>query len=207
MALTAPPVQKRARAGRPPTLAAPRERILEEAAKLFARSGYDGSSISDLAAAIGVSKAAIYHYYPTKQDIYDAIILQVLEGLTQTVGRDVAGAVGGVARLRAFMVGHARYFEQHHAQFVTMLIGYSGMALSEREDAARLRDSYEKLLRDVIAQGVADGAFRALDVAATGRAVLSMLNWMVRWYKPGQGDSAETIADGYFDLLVGGMRP
>ncbi|WP_373982096.1 TetR/AcrR family transcriptional regulator [Achromobacter sp. JD417] len=207
MALTAPPVQKRARAGRPPTLAAPRERILEEAAKLFARSGYDGSSISDLAAAIGVSKAAIYHYYPTKQDIYDAIILQVLEGLTQTVGRDVAGAVGGVGRLRAFMVGHARYFEQHHAQFVTMLIGYSGMALSEREDAARLRDSYEKLLRDVIAQGVADGAFRALDVAATGRAVLSMLNWMVRWYKPGQGDSAETIADGYFDLLVGGMRP
>ncbi|MGN6658513.1 MAG: TetR/AcrR family transcriptional regulator [Achromobacter mucicolens] len=207
MALTAPPVQKRARAGRPPTLAAPRERILEEAAKPFARSGYDGSSISDLAAAIGVSKAAIYHYYPTKQDIYDAIILQVLEGLTQTVGRDVAGAMGGVARLRAFMVGHARYFEQHHAQFVTMLIGYSGMALSEREDAARLRDSYEKLLRDVIAQGVADGAFRPLDVAATGRAVLSMLNWMVRWYKPGQGDSAETIADGYFDLLVGGMRP
>ncbi|OAE51203.1 TetR family transcriptional regulator [Achromobacter xylosoxidans] len=207
MALTAPPVQKRARAGRPPTLAAPRERILEEAAKLFARSGYDGSSISDLAAAIGVSKAAIYHYYPTKQDIYDAIILEVLEGLTQTVGRDVAGAEGGVARLRAFMVGHARYFEQHHAQFVTMLIGYSGMALSEREDAARLRDSYEKMLRDVIAQGVADGAFRALDVAATGRAVLSMLNWMVRWYKPGQGDSAESIADGYFDLLVGGMRP
>lgn len=206
MGITPQPVQKRARAGRPPTLAAPRERILEEAAKLFARSGYDGSSISDLAGAIGASKAAIYHYYPTKQDIYDAIILEVLEGLTQTVGRDVAGAEGGVARLRAFMVGHARYFEQHHAQFVTMLIGYSGMALSEREDAARLRDSYEKQLRDVIAQGVAEGAFRALDVAATGRAVLSMLNWMVRWYKPGQGDSAESIADGYFDLLVGGMR-
>ncbi len=206
MALTAPPAPKRARAGRPPTLAAPRERILEEAAKLFARSGYDGSSISDLAAAIGVSKAAIYHYYPTKQDIYDAIILEVLEGLTQTVGRDVAGAEGGVARLRAFMVGHARYFAQHHAQFVTMLIGYSGMALSEREDAARLRDGYEKRLREVIAQGVAEGAFRPLDVAATGRAVLSMLNWMVRWYRPGQGDSAETIAAGYFDLLVGGMR-
>jgi len=206
MGITPQPVQKRARAGRPPTLAAPRERILEEAAELFARSGYDGSSISDLAGAIGVSKAAIYHYYPTKQDIYDAIILEVLEGLTHTVGRDVAGAEGGAARLRAFMVGHARYFEQHHAQFVTMLIGYSGMALSERDDAARLRDNYEKQLREVIAQGVADGAFRPLDVAATGRAVLSMLNWMVRWYKPGQGDSAESIADGYFDLLVGGMR-
>ena len=131
----------------------------------------------------------------------------MLNGLTQAVGREVAAADGGAARLRAFMVGHARYFEQHHAEFVTMLIGYSGMALSEREDAARLRDGYEKRLREVIAQGVADGAFRALDVAATGRAVLSMLNWMVRWYRPGQGDSAEVIAAGYFDLLVGGMRP
>lgn len=206
MANSAPSAQKRARAGRPPTLAAPRERILEEAAKLFARSGYDGSSVSDLAAAIGVSKAAIYHYYPTKQDIYDAIILGVLSGLTQNVGQDIDRAEGAAARLRAFMVGHARYFEQHHAQFVTMLIGYSGMALPEREDAARLRDGYEKRLRELIAQGVADGAFRPLDVAAAGRAVLSMLNWMVRWYKPGHGDSAETIAAGYFELLVGGMR-
>ncbi|NMK47222.1 TetR/AcrR family transcriptional regulator [Achromobacter sp. Bel] len=206
MATSAPPVPKRPRAGRPPTLAAPRERILEEAAKLFAQSGYDGSSVSDLAAAIGVSKAAIYHYYTTKQDIYDAIILGVLSGLTQNVGQDVDRAEGAAARLRAFMVGHARYFEHHHAEFVTMLIGYSGMALPEREDAARLRDGYEKRLRELIAQGVADGTFRTLDVAATGRAVLSMLNWMVRWYKPGQGDSAETIAAGYFDLLLGGMR-
>ncbi|MGB3430620.1 TetR/AcrR family transcriptional regulator [Achromobacter sp.] len=206
MATSAPPAQKRARAGRPPTVAAPRERILEEAAKLFAQSGYDGSSVSDLAAALGVSKAAIYHYYTTKQDIYDAIILAALTGLTQAVAQEVARAEGATARLRAFMVSHARYFEQHHAEFVTMLIGYSGMALTEREDAARLRDGYEKRLRELIAQGVAAGEFRALDVAAAGRAVLSMLNWMVRWYKPGQGDSAETIAAGYFDLLVGGMR-
>lgn len=143
MAHTAPPAQKRARAGRPPTLAAPRERILEEAAKLFAHSGYDGSSVADLAAALGVSKAAIYHYFTTKQDIYDAIILAVLEGLTRHVGQALDQAASPAERLRAFMLGHARYFERHHAEFVTMLIGYSGMALPEREDAARLRDGYE----------------------------------------------------------------
>ena len=86
MAHTAPRPEAR-RAGRPPMLAAPRERILEEAAKLFAHSGYDGSSVADLAAALGVSKAAIYHYFTTKQDIYDAIILAVLEGLTRHVGQ------------------------------------------------------------------------------------------------------------------------
>ena len=108
---------------------------------LFAHSGYDGSSVADLAAALGVSKAAIYHYFTTKQDIYDAIILAVLEGLTRHVGQALDQAASPAERLRAFMLGHARYFERHHAEFVTMLIGYSGMALPEREDAARLRDA------------------------------------------------------------------
>lgn len=196
---------KRPRAGRPPTMAAPRERILEEAARLFARCGYESSSVADLAAAIGVSKAAIYHYYTTKQDIYDAIILDVLAGLTAAVSHAVAQATTAPERLRQFMAAHARYFESHHAQFVTMLIGYSGMAITEREDAARLRDDYEQRLRRIIADGIANGEFRALDVAATGRAVLSMLNWMARWYQPGGAQTAETIVAGYFDLLVGGM--
>lgn len=198
---------RRGRPGRPPTLEAPRERILAAASDLFARSGYENSSIADLAGALGVSKAAIYHYYPTKQDIYDAIILETLQGLSAAVRADIADAQAGLPRLRAFMLAHADYFERHHAQFVTMLIGYSGMALPEREDAARLRDGYEALLRQVLAQGVDEGHFRAVDVAATGRAVLSMLNWMVRWYKPGQGDSARRIAEAYFDLITGGLRP
>jgi len=203
---TSSPVAKRPRAGRPPTIAAPRERILAEAARLFARCGYENSSIADLAAAIGVSKAAIYHYYATKQDIYDAIILDVLAGLTATVSQAVSQATAAPARLCQFMAAHARYFEDHHAQFVTMLIGYSGMAMTEREDAARLRDGYERLLRQIIADGIDRGEFRPLDVAATGRAVLSMLNWMARWYQPGGTQTAEGIAAGYFDLLIEGMN-
>ncbi|AZY50525.1 TetR/AcrR family transcriptional regulator [Bordetella avium] len=193
------------RAGRPPTLAAPRERILDAAAALFARSGYENSSISDLACAIGVSKAAIYHYYPTKQDIYDAIILDVLSGLLSAVTQACDPERGARARLRAFMVAHADYFETHHDQFVTMLVGYSGMASPERADAAALRDRYEGLLRAILAQGISEAVFRERDIAATGRAVLSLLNWMVRWYKPGQGQKAGVVAEDYFNLIAGGL--
>lgn len=196
---------KRPRAGRPPTLQAPRERILEEAARLFARSGYENSSVADLAAALGVSKAAIYHYYTTKQDIYDAIILEVVGGLTVAVSQAVAQADTASGRLRQFMLAHARYFEEHHPEFVTMLVGYSGMAIPERDDAARLRDGYERMLRGILADGMASGEFRTMDVASTGRAVLSMLNWMARWYQPGGAQTAESIAAGYFDLLRGGL--
>ncbi|WP_086055865.1 TetR/AcrR family transcriptional regulator [Bordetella genomosp. 9] len=196
----------RLRPGRPPTMAAPRERILEEAARLFADSGYENSTMADVAGSLGVTKAAIYHYFPTKQDIYDAIIIDVLSGLTATVAAEVARETEPMARLRRFMLAHARYFQARHPQFVTMLIGYSGMQPGYREDAARLRDEYEQILRRLIAEGVARGVFRDVDPAQTGRAILSMLNWMARWYKPGGEQDAEAVADGYFDLLCGGIR-
>jgi AcrR family transcriptional regulator len=182
-----------------------RERILNAAADLFARCGYENSSIADLAAALGVSKAAIYHYYTTKQAIYDAIILDVLAGLTQAVSEAVAAESSSSQRLRAFMLAHANYFESHHPHFVTMLIGYSGMEVGDRQDASRLRDEYEQLLRAILTEGMHNGEFRQRDVAASGRAVLSMLNWMARWYRPGGPQSAEAIVTDYFDLLIGGM--
>lgn len=179
------PAVKRSGAGRPPALIAPHAQILQEAAKLFARRGYENSSIADLAGALGISKAGIYHYFATKQDIYDAIVSEVLQGLYTAVSQAVDHEVLPHEQLRCFMVTHARYFEAHHAAFVTMLIGYSGMVLPECADAVRLRDAYEKLLRDILKRGVQQGMVRNVDIASTGRAVLSMLNWMVRWYKPG----------------------
>ncbi|MFC4277268.1 TetR/AcrR family transcriptional regulator [Achromobacter aloeverae] len=196
----------RPRAGRPPSMPAPRASILAEAARLFADSGYENSAMADVAARLGMSKAAIYHYFRTKQDIYDAIIIETLDGLGRAVGDAVAAAEGPAERLRAFMLAHARYFEANHSAFVAMLVGYSGMSPVYRDDAAQLRDDYERLLRRLIAEGVAQRVFRDIDQAATGRAILSMLNWMARWYKPGQGQDAESVAAGYYDLLLGGLR-
>jgi len=193
------------RQGRPPTLPDARARILDEAAALFARQGYENSSVGDLAAALGVSKAALYHYFPTKQDIFDSIIVDVLQGLRDEVAAELAGAAGAHERLRRFMLAHARYFERRWAHFVTMLIGFSGMRTAYRADAARLRDDYEGLLREIVAQGIHEQSFRQVDVATAGRAVLSMLNWMARWYRPGAGDSAEAVAQRYFDLIVRGL--
>src|SRR5690606_3753135 len=89
------------RLGRPPATENPRERILDAAASLFAARGYETSSLGDLAAAMKVSKAAIYHYFSTKQDIYDAIILRTLEGLEEEVERAVGAEQTPPARLRA----------------------------------------------------------------------------------------------------------
>ncbi|OVZ66263.1 TetR family transcriptional regulator [Pigmentiphaga sp. NML030171] len=195
----------RRRQGRPPVVADARERILLEASKLFAQSGYESSSIGELAAAIGVSKPAIYHYFATKQDIYDAIILQALQGLTDVVVPAVNAQPAPLDKLRVFMTAHAAYLERNYWSFVAMLVGFSGMSPSYRDDAARLRDAYERLLRQILEQGAREGVFRPGQVVTSGRAVLSLLNWMARWFKPGHGSTAEQIALDYFELLSAGL--
>lgn len=202
---SSPPGNKRM--GLPPTVGNPRQRILDEAAKLFAEKGYETSSLSELAAAMGVSKAAVYHYFETKQQIYDAIILDTLGGLVSTVNDAIGEESGAPDKLKRFMTAHARYFEEHRYGFVVMLVGFSGMASSEfRAEAMTLRDGYERQLRGIIEEGVSSGVFRNVDVVMTGRAVLSLLSWMVRWFKPDGKATAEELVLEYFNLLLGGLQ-
>ncbi len=196
------------RMGRPPLLADPREEILQQAAKMFAHKGYEASSLTALAAAMRYSKGAIYNYFSTKQEIYDAIIIRTLEGLHQAGAEAAAQGANPRERLRLFMIGHARYLAENNDAFVTMLVGFSGMANTAlKDDALRLRDAHEGLLRGILEQGVTDGSFRGVDVAMTGRAVLSLLSWMARWFRPGRGKSADEVAIEYYDLLVRGLLP
>lgn len=207
MVAPTPPATKPKRQGRPPTIENARDRILDDAARLFARDGYDGTSLGELAASVGVTKAAIYHYFPNKQEIYEAIIVRTLEGLRRHVSQATAQTSGPEEALARFMIAHADFFEDHYDGFLTMLVGYGGMEnVVMIAEAQKLRDEHEQALRHIIADGIAKGAFRPIDIDVTSRAVLSMLNWMVRWFKPGKGRRAAAFAQDYCDLMLGGLR-
>lgn len=195
------------RQGRPPTIENARERILDDAANLFAREGYDGASLGDLAASVGVTKAAIYHYFPTKKEIYEGIIVRTLQGLLRDVSAATAQTSNPEDALKRFMITHADYFEEHYNGFLAMLVGYGGMQnVVMLAEAQKLRDDYENLLRSIVSDGIKIGKFRIVNVQVTSRAVLSMLNWMVRWFKPGKGKKASAFAQEYCDLILGGLR-
>src|SRR5262249_41074056 len=159
--------------------------------------------LEDIAESVGVTKAAIYHYFPNKKEIYEAIIVRTLVGLLHAVSSAIAKAHNPEEALAIFMTAHADYFEKKYDGFLTMLVGYGGMKNTVMiAEAQKLRDDYESLLRNIIADGVAGGSFRRADVQVTSRAVLSMLNWMVRWYKPGKGRRASSFASEYCDLIL-----
>ncbi|WP_020401152.1 TetR/AcrR family transcriptional regulator [Kordiimonas gwangyangensis] len=197
---------KKKRQGRPPTVENARARIVDEASALFASRGVETSTLAEVAEAIGVSKAGVYHYFKSKQDIYDEIIVRALMGLTSTVREALSDVEGDAERLRTFMLAHARFFEKNHSDFVTMLIGFGGMSnAAHKDEALILRDRYEAILRNILVEGARNGSFRNVDISTSSRAILSMLNWMVRWFRPGGSKSAEAFAAEYFDFIALGL--
>lgn len=199
--------KEKAPVGRPPTITAPRKTILTHAARLFAERGFEQTSLEDVGRSVGVSKAAVYYYFPSKQDLYDEIAIGLLEGLYAHV-RGVVGAAGPEEDpVALFMRAHAEYFEENFEGFATLLHGMGGLRAQMRsERQIRVRDQYETFLRDVLTQAAAAGRLRVDDPALTAKAILSMLNWMSRWYKPGGPRRAVEIAEYYYATLYRGLH-
>ena len=183
-----------------------RFRILESSARLFAHQGFESTSINEIADEVSLSKATIYHYFTGKEDIYSEIILDTLDRLFPFVRDAIKRKDTAATRLVAAMEAHAQYFEDNFWGFTAMLIGFGGIReLNRRARAIALRDSYEALLRYIITAGIASGEFRPVDAAVASRAVLSMLNWMVRWYKPGGAKRAREFAQEYAGFIMQGL--
>ncbi|MBN8929902.1 MAG: hypothetical protein BGO51_27590 [Rhodospirillales bacterium 69-11] len=186
-----------------------RAQIVARAAELFALWGYAGASISDIAAAVGVSKPALYHHFSGKEELYTEIVVTVLSGMLDNARAALSRISDPAERLRVFMRAHADYFESNQHAYVAAQLGFRGLAAQqkERDRALKYRDAYERLLRDLLQDARKSGALRIDDVAVAGRLVLSSLNWMARWYRADGKLRARDFADQYATMLLDGFRP
>lgn len=187
---------------------ATRDRIVTRAATLFAEWGFEGASVSAIAAAVGVSKPALYHHFADKDEIYAEIVATVLSGMVQNANAALAEIEDPIEKLRAFMRAHANYFEKNRDAYIAAQLGFRGLRSPDKTTrATEYRDSYERLLRSILEEGRRSSALSIADVPTAGRLVLSALNWTARWYRPNGSQSAAEIADRYAAMLIDGFLP
>jgi TetR/AcrR family transcriptional regulator, cholesterol catabolism regulator len=180
--------------------------ILAVAAQLFAREGFETVAVRHIAEAVGLSKATLYHYFKDKDEIYARIVIDTLAKICVYVEERVAGGQTNRERLIIFMEATATFFEENIWAATAMLLGLGGLNQPhQREKAAYWRDRHEHNLRAIIQAGIAEKEFRAVNPAVTGRAILSTLNWMGRWYKPDGPTRAREFALEYAGLFLDGL--
>ncbi|TMA34757.1 MAG: TetR/AcrR family transcriptional regulator [Deltaproteobacteria bacterium] len=168
--------QSSVRRARRPTAGERREAILREGLRCFAARGFSGTTTREVAAGVGITEAALYRYFPSKEALYSAIIESKIEGpplierlADDAVRRDDVAVFTGLAR--GMLERGARDPEFMRILFFT--------ALEAHELAAPLFASHVGPTREFVTgyvrQRIADGAFRPIDPVLGARAFLGMI--------------------------------
>lgn len=192
---------------RAPAGATPRDAILGAATELFGERGYTGTTMRDIAKAVGVLPGSLYAHIQSK----DAVLLEIIEG---GVDRFVAAADGIEAQrlpaaeaLTLVIRAHLRIVAENPGR--TLIVFHQWRFLTEphRTRLREKRRSYESFFTRTVAAGVASGEFAAdLDVKVAVLGVLGALNWTPEWFSPNGPATADEIADKLTSALLGGLR-
>jgi hypothetical protein len=87
-----------------------------------------------------------------------------------------------------------------------LLLEHRSLEENLRTQHIKRRDRYEALWRQMIQDGINQGAFRKVDISIVTFALLGVQNWMITWFKPGGRYSALALADQFSDLFLRGLR-
>ncbi|RUX44823.1 TetR/AcrR family transcriptional regulator [Mesorhizobium sp. M4A.F.Ca.ET.020.02.1.1] len=176
--------------------------VREAAVSLIARLGYEAMSMRLLAAEVGVQAAALYRYFPTKEDLLFTLMREHMEGLLQAWEAARPAGADPVARLAAYVENHiAFHIERRHATHVSNMelrsLSHDRLTLILKQ-----RSAYEKELRAILRDGAEDGVFAIDDIGLTAMALIQMMTGVIVWFRPGERLSIGEVTTSYLSMTM-----
>ena len=185
-----------------------RQDILDAAAQVFHQRGYHGATMQDISAAVGLTAGSLYHHFKGGKE---AILIAVFESGLEQVMADVRciaeSALSPEEKLRQAI--------RAHVLSVTNKVSVAALMIFEMRTTLSLpqvpqkylaqRDTFEGLYRQMVAEGIAAGVFRPVDVGVFTRTLLGASNWVSVWYRPTGRLTGAAIADQIADIFLNAL--
>jgi AcrR family transcriptional regulator len=181
-----------------------RDELTREAARLFAERGFHGTSMGDLADALGVQKGSLYSLTGSKQ----ALLLETMRGGARAFHAALDAVpedAPAVERVRVALRGHLRVVAEQLDVATVFTREWRYLEGESREEIVLERRRYEERWRALFREGIESGDLRTdIDAAAATLLVLSAANWAYTWLEPERDTDA--LADRFTAILVDGVR-
>ena len=193
-----------------PSGAAGHQALLDAAREEFAERGFAGTSIRSLADRAGISMSVLYHYYRSKQELIEAIILEQIDEYFGIYEQEVAGVGDGpVERLDAVIRSIIRFQVSGSARMNLVERERRHLSAGFMEKFGKLAERATELIRGPIAAGIAAGLFHTPYPEETRLAITAMCNAVGDWYDPNGPRSLDEIIDRHIELahILLGYRP
>lgn len=180
-----------------------REAVLAAAAHVFSERGYHRASLDEVAQVLNVTKPTLYYYFKNKEAMLFACVQHGLDMLEAAGG---AAEGDGMARLVAYLKGYAAVIE---TDFGRCAVRISDNELSEasRKKVRRIKGEIDRKIRQIVADGIADGSIASSDPRVTAFALAGALNSIGQWHPQEGRPAGKQLVDEYINLLVDGLAP
>ena len=185
-----------------------RQTILDAASRLFIEKGFGGTNINDIADAVGVTRTALYYYFPSKEHMLEALTEDVTEKaglLAQSVSK--RDALPAAEALEQLILQHAGLILAHPLQFRVVERSESSLPEPHRSTAEAARRTVLGNFVAVIQRGIDTGQFRDTNAHIAAFSIIGMCNWCAWWFDADGSVPADGVASSIAEFAVRGLAP
>jgi len=164
-------------------LAYKRDRILEEAVKLFYARGFSGTTLDDIATELGVTKPFIYTHFRSKVELLEAICRPTIEMSLQAISDAAARSGTATDRLHSGVHAFTRVVLQRQANIAVYFREEKNLSKAGLDEINALRRKFDKVLSQLLEIGAASGEFVIPDISVAALAIGGMVSWAYTWHR------------------------
>ncbi|MFN8449771.1 MAG: TetR/AcrR family transcriptional regulator [Anaerolineae bacterium] len=202
-----------------------RDDIIRAAAEVLQRNGYEAATMKDIAAAVNLTAASLYHHFRNKDTLLLAVLELGLDAVTREIEPIIRSEQPSDKKLRSMICAHVVALTENTAVGAAMVFEIRALmhvkapprsASAEDREAYQAfvdrrgaffagRDHFEELFRAVVREGIESGVFRPVDVPIFVKTLLGAHNWVGVWYRPDGRLSGAQIANLIADTMLRGV--
>jgi AcrR family transcriptional regulator len=158
-----------------------------------------------IASALGWQPAALYYYYPGKEELLFSIMDAAVDALTHRVLESIDQHAPAPERLRQAITAHVTSVADHLDELSVFLHETKALGKERQAIIQTKRERYEAIFLDILADGIASGELRAENPRLAGFLVLATCNWLYSWYSPEGEHTPHEIARTFGDMILHGL--
>jgi AcrR family transcriptional regulator len=186
-------------------LDARRARMCRTAAQLFRDRGYDATSVSDVARALGMTKAGLYHHFESKEALLFEIMMFGLDRVRDDVIVPARTIRDPEQRLREMIVRHARIATRGQGAIAHLNDEIRALPPPGRRQVEQRMRVYVDLIRDTMIELKVAGRLRDVDPTVATFSLLGMILWLPRWFRQGGRLDQEAVSNAIASFALGGL--
>ncbi len=183
-----------------------KQQLERVACRLFRERGFHGTSVRDIAEAIGIQGGSLYSHVEKKDDLLWEIVNHAADRFFAALTPIVSSGLGVMQKFRKAIIAHVEVLTGDLNAAAVYTVEWRHLSPERQREITKRRDEYEAMFRSLVTAAIRDGFLSPPDSASASLFILSSLNHIFTWYRPGGRLSAEEVGAMMADYIIDGMR-